>query len=840
MRRYIWAFASLMLIVGCESGMPYNVPPSNNGGDGPDAVGTSSATLAKFHSEDEFVTYFMGQVGERGAYVSEPQRDDADNDNSFDGDMVEDVAQGFPAAPGEGLSEESGGGAGQELVSVPPTSGSDNENFSPTTTQESGVDEADVVKTDGEYLYIIENQRLHIVHAAPLDAMAEVATVELTGYGRDLYLRGDRLVVITEEYGGYMPMFGPEPMPVDIDVDMPMSGGGSSGSQGGMEIMPLPAEDMPPMIDLPTDDPAGIDGDSGGSDDVEIIDEDADILPDDAPYHFERPKVVVTIIDVSDRAAPRVVSATKYEGSTASSRMIDGVLHLVLANYPHYYFDVMPMMGTRDVGGDVMQATTLLPKYERTDAAGEVSDGEVITWENLYRPDEPDGFGMVTVVSIDVDADGAFSAVGVVAEPALIYSSIDALYLTDANYYWDGDRTMPRETTDIYKFAYVGRGAEAAAAGTVPGRILNQYSMSEYDGHLRVATTLGNNFFLDGDRREETVNAVYVLRQVDAELTVTGAIEDVAPGETIQSARFVGDRGYLVTFEQVDPLFTLDLSNHEQPTIVGELKVPGFSTFLVPMGADHLLAVGQYIPEDRWSDPWGVQLSVFDVSNFASPRQAQNLVIAGENEGSYSEALYDPKAFTYFAQRNLVALPVSIYPYYTSGEFLPEPDIDFEVIEDLIDVDALLDLLGDIDFENLSEEELQRLAEEFLNSEEFVDLWEGDGDDIQDIFAPPDPESWPGFDGLIVYEVSVDGGFREVARISTRMGEGYFYFGSFFTRGVFIDGNVYAVTNLGVRGLSLDAPDQTAHEVLFEIPDMYPMPVGPYMMDDVGIEGFDD
>ena len=188
----------------------------------------------------------------------------------------------------------------------------------------------------------------------------------------------------------------------------------------------------------------------------------------------------------------------------------------------------------------------------------------------MYRPTDPDGFGVVVVVSLDVaERDAGFSAAGIVAEPGLVYSSLEALYLTDTQWDYFGNE---RTTTDIYKLDYEGRGAVPVATGSVSGRVLNQYSMGESDGFFRVATTSGSDFWWGGS---EQSNNVYVLEQTGDSLVVAGRIEDIAPGEEIMSARFIGDRGYLVTFEQIDPLFTLDLTNPRNPQVVGELEGAG-------------------------------------------------------------------------------------------------------------------------------------------------------------------------------------------------------------------------------------------------------------------------
>jgi len=564
-------------------------------------------------------------------------------------------------------------------------------------------------------------------------------------------------------------------------------GGGSAGSTGAEagETAESPDDSVSSDDGDNVDDGPVADVDDGNADDVD----DGDVVSDDflidPAINFERPYTVVTVINITDRHAPAIESTTKFDGYQSSSRLIDGVLHLVVANYQNYYIDVLPLLGRPQFDSADVNPESIVPRYTRTNADGSETSGDVVTWENLYRPTDPDGFGIVYVASVDIDADAAFAAVGVVAEPGLIYSSREALYLTDTNYNFFGDQ---RETTDLYKFAYGDRGATPVATGTVPGRVLNQYSMSESKEHLRVATTVGPTFSEDGNISVST-NNVYVLGQSGGSLNITGRVENVAPRETIQAARFIGDRGYLVTFEQIDPLFTLDLSDPTNPKIVGELKVPGFSTFLVPIDDDHLLAVGQYVPEPGQAGAWGVQLSIFDVTDFENPTLMDNVII-GDDTGAYSEALYNPKALTYYAQRGVLALPVSIYD---NRVFLGEgEDVDF-------DGDGMTVVTSD-------EPDGASSPPSDGSGDEPIDVVEPD---VPDIYVPG------GFEGIAVYGVSAESGFTDLGRISTRFEDAGFYWAS-FTRGLFIKEDVLAVTDHGVRGAPVNNVTSSSFELLFD------------------------
>ncbi|MFQ5495142.1 MAG: beta-propeller domain-containing protein [Phycisphaerae bacterium] len=736
MRRHLILTAATALISGCGLG---DAILSQLFGPGATPE-TGSAKLIPFASEQELTDYFSGQLRSRNTRVAE---DVFSLDAPVDGLAAE--SSGPP-----GAAPTAGDGAGSADATSQLTGGVD---FSQTTIQVEGVDEPDVVKTDGQRLYIIDQSRLRIVDVSDPANIAILADVELEGFGSDIFLHGDRVIALTQTGGGFF--FA--------------TGGGRPIDAIAVAVDGEPSTAPPPA----GQDVAG--GGSGGGAGTTATDETLIEPGLVTPPAFERPRTIVTVINVSTPSTPVVLSKTAFDGSPSASRMIDGVLHLVISNFQNFFVDVFPALGRPELDTGSLSEETVLPGFSRIDADGSETTGNVVTWREMFRPTDPDGFGIVTLVSLDVDADAAFSGIGVVAEPGLVFSSLTALYLTDTEFNFSGET---RETTDIYKFAYQDRGAVAAGTGSVPGRVLNQFSMGEFNGRLHVATTTGPVFTLFGPSTGPS-NNVYVLEQTGDSLAVVGSVEDLAPGETIQSARFIGDRGFLVTFERIDPLFTLDMSDPSNPRVVGELKVPGFSTFITPIDADHLLTVGQFVPETGPAFPQGVQLSIFDISDFANPTRTAN-VILGEGAGSFSEAVFNPKAFAFFAERGLAALPVSIPE---GGGFV---DVIFEVDP------PPPDGVGPID-----------------------------GGPPGDPTAPGDPTIGiepvipPGFDGLVVFNVSAATGLTELGRISTRFDQAGF-FGASFTRGVFILEDVFAVTNQGLRGAPLADMTTSPFELVFE------------------------
>lgn len=689
----------------------------------PNQPTSGKALLVQFESEQELRDYIaeQSQNSFRGGIDDVFFFEDADN--ALGGP----VSESAPTAGGDG-----GAVSGDAVAD-----GTDNPQFSQTTEQEEGVQEADVLKTDGVHIYIMSENVLRIVQTDPLE---EVGSVDLNGFGRDLYLAGDRLVAITS----------PDAFVTDV---------------------------------------------AQASDALSIF----------APEFFQ-PQTEVTVIDVTDRSDPKVMSRSRLDGSINTSRMIDDRLFLVVTNFPNHFipeFDSAPL-------------DTILP-----DIAVQVGDDEPVIQSlakvaDHFHPVDADGFGFTTVVSMDIDDPAGYQAQTVVAQPANVYASSKALYLTDSEFKFDG---AFRETTSIYKFDFTDAGVNLSAGGQVPGRVLNQYSMSEYQGFLRLATTDRRDSFAGS----QTANNVYVLEQIEDRLEQAGSVEGLAPGESIFSARFVGDRGYLVTFEQIDPLFTLDLSDPRSPKAVGELKVPGFSTFILPMGNDHLLTIGRDTSDDfGFVRAEGVRLSVFDVSDFENPSLAHFEVI-GANGGS-SEALFNPKAFTYFAEGDMVAFPMDIYDF---GEPVFGP-IDVIEIGDVADGGGSTDASPPPD-ENGSDEEP-------------VDSGPSDEPPPNDADFAPQPRDE--FTGVYVYRVTADAGFEFLGRISTRpTGDEFDFFFPSFSRGVFIDDMFYAVTSLSVQAAPTSDLTNPVGKVQFPPPkfeDAIPLPVdGPIAIDAEQVGGDD-
>ena len=291
----------------------------NGNGDG--SGGTTPeegvAELARFDSEDELEDYFESQILAHNSGFGEYGRGE-DADLAAEPVMDQGVGDGDAAAPPPSGGEGEGEGEGE-------ASGAENGDFSQTTIQEEGVDEADVVKTDGDYLYVMTGEELRIVQATPPAELQLLSTFELEGYGRDLYLVGDLAVALTASSEVFYA--------VDIGV-------------ATVDAEPAVAEDQ---ADTESGgEPPSVEDVSGDNDNAEPDTAAEPPTPGPGPWYRPRPQTVVTIIDVSDRTAPVQASQTVFDGSIAASRMIDGVLRLVLANHPNYYYDVLPLGASED------------------------------------------------------------------------------------------------------------------------------------------------------------------------------------------------------------------------------------------------------------------------------------------------------------------------------------------------------------------------------------------------------------------------------------------------------------------------------------------------------------
>jgi hypothetical protein len=469
--------------------------------------------------------------------------------------------------------------------------------FSTTNNQEEGVDEPDVVKTDGHYVYTVSDRTLYVVDIAQATPRL-VGSLKLDGYGHQLLLRGSRLLVT---------------------------------ARAGADLFPYAlARQVAPGVPVPS---------------------------------IARPqpgagKTLLTEIDISTPAAPKVARAMTVEGDLVGSRLTGGTARVIIGAAPD------PIVATGDetlkAAIDDTGTSAFIPHTVlRSTISGKTFRRPLAKCAQVRHPRSFSGTGLLTVMTIDLDR-GLYSVDrdAVMAGAQVVYGSTGSIYVASQRYYpslEDGNSVPARATTEIHRFDASKDGVTTyRSTGEVSGFVLNQYALSEYDGKLRVATTEEPLWFDDGTQTESS-SSVSVLEEQAGRLVTIGRVGDLGHGENIYAVRFVGDAGYVVTFRQVDPLYVIDLSTPTAPRVRGELKITGYSAYLHPLGDGLLLGVGQEAtPEGRRQ---GSQVSLFDVSDPTKPqRLSQRLLGSGS-----SSVEFDPHAFLYWPATKLAVLPINTF-----------------------------------------------------------------------------------------------------------------------------------------------------------------------------------
>jgi uncharacterized secreted protein with C-terminal beta-propeller domain len=340
----------------------------------------------------------------------------------------------------------------------------------------------------------------------------------------------------------------------------------------------------------------------------------------------------MTEVDVSDPARMRLVSTEDVDGDVVDARLTGHAARVVVAAVPD------AVRGRRALRS---RAAGWLPSsrfhYARS---GRTITSRAVGCRSVRRPAVFSGPGVLAVYTVDL-AEGlpAVDADAVFASADTVYASAASLYV--ATQRWDEGEFGGM--TSIHRFDAADPDRTAyAASGAVPGTLLNQFSLSEHDGVLRVATT---------GRRESRITT---LEERDGRLVERAHVGGLGPDERIFAVRFIGDVGYVVTFRQVDPLYTVDLSDPDRPRVIGELKIPGYSAYLHPVADDLLLGVGQEATER--GEVRGLQLSLFDVSDLARPTRLQQLRLG--DRWSQSAVEWDHRAFLWWPATNLAVLPI--------------------------------------------------------------------------------------------------------------------------------------------------------------------------------------
>ncbi|WP_341962230.1 beta-propeller domain-containing protein [Planococcus maritimus] len=506
---------------------------------------------------------------------------------------------------------------------------------SSTNNQVEGIDEGDIVQTDGDYLYSVSESRVTISDIRDPENMELAAIVKFDKetYPEKLFLSNDTLAVISSRFSL---------METDDEAEME-------------SFMPY----------------SGI--------------------------------TVVSLYDVSSPGNPKLVREFGNEGSFTNARLSNGILHYVSNVFPNYWIlEEQPDIELR-------------PRLFDSAQSGEL---ESLPYEDLtILPGTMEGsYSVITSVNLDEPASNEISTKGFLGGNEQMYMNEQHLYLTASAFetaegeFEDTALWVPQQAdTEIFKFGLDGISVEFMASARVQGSLLNQFSMDEFEGHFRVATTEGVAWAPDS----ESKNHLFILNE---QLEQVGSVENLAPGERIYSVRFIGSKAYMVTFRETDPLFAIDVSDPAAPEVLGELKIPGFSNYLHPLDDKHLIGFGydtKIEPVKGGGEPrivtGGMKISLFDVSDMANPKETDTEIIGGP--GTYSALQYDHKALFRHEQQSLFGFPVSIYEGDGMEyiEFQAEGALVYSITPEGIELSADLTQASDQPYEDWNTS-VQRMA----------------------------------------------------------------------------------------------------------------------------------
>lgn len=498
-----------------------------------------------------------------------------DGGGTFGTGGVDFVGEGPTAQPGRNEDNVSGDG------------GEPSPDYSETNTQVEGVDESDIIKTDGSYIYHIKGTTVMVFDATQPADTKKLSEINVPGNPIEMFLHNDSLIVLsgtgTNYYGGYY------------------------------------------------------DYDKGA-------------------WPIETMQNGIFVYDVTNPEKPSLKRELKVEGYFKTARLTDDTVYLIThKNIPY---------------GLVDDVERTIPRYSnsttgQTDYVQAASCNEISHFGN-------DTYSYVSVVAFDTQKEEASVKV-LVGNAANVYVSRNNLYLATTEYTYPetdisepttftGTATVgsddfitrnyepPIVTTEVFKLSMIGTNIAFAAQGSVPGTILNQFSMDEYDGNFRIAT----NTNVTGGWNDGMSNNVYVL---DSNLKIIGTLEGIAPNEKIYSTRFMGEKLYMVTFRTVDPFFVVDLSKPSSPQILGQLKLPGYSDYLHPYDENHVIGFGkdtEAISPDA-ARAKGLKVALFDVTDVSNPTLKSEMIF-GENYGD-SDLLRDHKALLFDREKQLLVIP---------------------------------------------------------------------------------------------------------------------------------------------------------------------------------------
>jgi len=465
---------------------------------------------------------------------------------------------------------------------------------SETNTQVENVDESDIVKVEGNYIYYVSEKKIVIIDAQNGESSSKIAEIKYEGFNpREIYVRNNKLIVIGNEIEDYL-----ETCKVSTEC-------------------------------------------------ISICD-----VARPANY-----KSGIIIYDISNIKEPKEIRKVMVQGNYISSRMIENNIYFV-ANQ-HLYTSAIARCELKDLNEDDYK-----PRYEDTAISEEE---KYIDYNRIYSLDSQDT-SYLMLAGLNIESEEEADIKTFLGAGQYVYASDKNMYIATNKQEYGAGYELVGGTTHILKFGLENGKFIFKADADIQGQVNNQFSMDENGEYFRIATTSGNLWNIT----KETKNNLYVLND---KLEEVGKIIGFAPDEKIYSVRYVEDKAFVVTFKQTDPLFVIDLSNSTNPQILGELKLPGYSTYLHPYDETHVIGFGYETKETRTGVTTdGLKMVMFDISDFTNPQVLFKVNIG--NKYTSSEFLYNHKALLYSKEKNIIAFPINSYRDGYSKAIIYEIDIE--------------------------------------------------------------------------------------------------------------------------------------------------------------------
>ena len=444
------------------------------------------------------------------------------------------------------------------------------DDYSTTNVQVENVDEADIVKTDGKYIYYVTNGLVYIIESEELKEISKIDfnTDKEKFSPNDIYIKDNKLVVLGNSY--------------TYKDDL--------STEEKMYSHRIATNTMAKAI----------------------------------------------VLDISNKENPKEIRSVALDGYSVNSRMIGDNLYFISNKTPNYYKGILE--------------DEILPVVKDSN-----SKEKVIACTDIAYFKDTNSYSFMIVAGFNINDNSEVYTETFFGASSNIYCSEDNLYITQVvykdGYYWGDSNNV------IYKFNLNNSGIYLQCKGEVKGYLNDQFSMDEYEGNLRIATTAGYD--------DNSTNQLYVL---DENLKEISRIENLAKGERIYAVRFIGKTGYIVTFKQIDPLFVIDLSDPQNPIVKGELKIPGYSSYLHPYDENHIIGIGYNTKSNGYGGVTNanMKMSMFDVSDLENPKEMFSVDIGGRYASS--PITYNHKALFYNKSGNLIGFPVELREYSASKD----------------------------------------------------------------------------------------------------------------------------------------------------------------------------